>query len=508
MEGSNFFDNILGTIAGYDTQSLGSLPFGNLDFGPKDNKGNIIKFRRTAKWMGMESPMMQKYAYEFCAPVGTVVDKLTKYDLSGRLEINRKGGKGKDKELTGAWADSLRKLLDQPNILQSYEQWRGQQVVYKKVFGFCPVLPIMPIGFRGNKSPEKAFQLVNLPPWLFKPIMVANSNIVEAQSVGDIVSHYELSINGKVIKLDPSEVIILKDGFMQNSKVSLTLPLSRLVGLDMAVSNYCAAMEADNVLLRKKGPLGFISHDPGTKDITGYQPLRRTQKAELQRALDQYGLSWDKLQYVISRQPMRWNPMSFNVKDLDTTGTIVKSEKAICHKLGLPYALYEETENTYANDSDNALATCYQTEVIPDSNRDWKEFAKFFKAIDNNAIIATCFDHIGALQEDKQAAAITAQTLSSTLQVEYDSNIITKNQWLIARGYEPVPDGDTYKTEGGDPLAVKLGVGGLTGLIEVLTNPLMTKEVKQQTLILVFGIEPADAAKLATDPAPVTEPTI
>lgn len=448
MEGSNFFDNILGTIAGYDTQSLGSLPFGNLDFGPKNNKGDIIKFRRTAKWMGMESPMMQKYAYEFCAPVGTVVDKLTKYDLSGKLEINRKGGKGKDKELTGAWADSLRKLLDQPNILQSYEQWRGQQVVYKKVFGFCPVLPVMPIGFRGVKSPEKAFQLVNLPPWLFKPIMVANSNIVEAQSVSDIVSHYELSINGKVIKLDPNEIIILKDGFMQNSKFNLTLPLSRLVGLDMAVSNYCAAMEADNVLLRKKGPLGFISHDPGTKDWTGYVPLRKSQKNELQTALSQYGLTWDHLQYVISRQPMRWNPMSFNVKDLDTTGTIVKSEKAICHKLGLPYALFEETENTYANDSDNALATCYQTEVIPDSNRDWKEFAKFFKAIDNNAIIATCFDHIGALQEDKKSAAETAYANAQTATLAWKDGQLTRNEYRTLLGLEPDhPKGDEYYVE-------------------------------------------------------------
>lgn len=446
---NNFFDRILGTIAGFDTQSLGQLPFGNLDFGPKDSKGNIIKFKRTAKWMGLEAPLMQKYAYEFCAPVGTVIDRLTKYGLAGKFEITRRNGKGKEKELTSPWANSIRLLFDQPNVLQTYDQFRGQQDIYKRTYGFCPVLPIMPVGFRGSRSPEKAFQLINLPPWLFKPVMVQGSNIVESASISSLIDHYELSINGKIIKIDPSEIIILKDGFVQNTKWNLTLPLSRLVGLDMAVSNYCAAMEADNVLLRKKGPLGFIGPDPGgNKDSAGIVPYSKPQRRELQNALDQYGLGWDQYQYVISRKPMRWNPMSFNVKDLDTTGTIVKSEKAICHKLGLPYVLYEEGENTYANDSDNALATCFQTEVIPDASRDCREYEKFFKAVENNGCINICYDHIGALQEDKKEASTTLFTNTQAATLAWKDGQLTRNEYRLLIGLpDDHPQGDEYYVE-------------------------------------------------------------
>jgi len=442
--------DLFGSIADYDTGSFGSQPFGPLDFGPRDDKNHIIKFKRTAKWMGLESPLMQKYAYEFCSPVGTVVDRLAEYDLTGKLCITRKGGKGKEKELKNAWSEAILKLFDQPNVLQSWEQFRGQQTVYKKVFGFCPVLPIMPVGFRGKRSPEKAFQLVNLPPWLFKPILVANSNVAEAASLESLIQRYECTLNGKTIKIDPSEVIILKDGFMQNSKINLTLPLSKLVGLDMAVSNFCAAMEADNVLLKKKGPLGFIGPDPGNfKDSGGILPYTKGQRNELQGALEQYGLNLSQFQYVISRRAMRWNPISFNVKDLDTSGTIIKSEKAICHRLMLPYALYEETENTYANDSDNALATCYTTNVIPNANRDFSEYERFFKANDNNACIALDFEEVGVLQEDKADAAAVMLTNAQAATLAWKDGQITKNEYRMMIGQEELPgtEGDVYYVE-------------------------------------------------------------
>jgi hypothetical protein len=274
-----------------------------------------------------------------------------------------------------------------------------------------------------------------------------------------------------------------------------------LVGLDMAVSNICSAMEADNVLLRKKGPLGFISHDAATKDQVSYTPMTVKQRNTLQKSLHEYGLSWDQYQYVISRVATRWNPMSFNVKELGTKETVEKCEKAICHRYRFPYTLYEEQDATYAN-GDNAAATLYQTNVIPNANKDANQYNKFFKAKENACKIVRNFDNVGALQEDRKDAAEADKAQNESLQLQYDNDLITLNQWREKMGYDTQPGGDVVKSQvkGSDqPLAMKIGVGGVTSLIAILTDTTLQPEEKRQALIVLFGLEPGVANKMVVE---------
>lgn len=329
----------------------------------------------------------------------------------------------------------MNRLLNQPNPLQSWEQFRGQQIVYKKVFGFCPVLPIVPAGFEGQ--PWEATMMINLPPWCFD---VISNRQYTGTRIEDFVKKYVVNILGKRTEYEPNQILILEDSFFQDEAYDFLLPQSRLVGLDMAVSNICAAMEADNVLLRKRGALGFISHDTGSKDsVTGYIPMTVKQKKEAQRALNDYGLSWDQYQYAITRAPVKWNQTALDVRALGTTETITKCEKAICHRLGFPYILYEETETTYAN-GDNAAATVYQTNVIPNANKDAGKYNKFFRADEFKVKLSFDFESIGALQEDKQTEATRAKALDDALLIEYQNDLITLNEWREQRGYDPLPD--------------------------------------------------------------------
>lgn len=439
---NDFFDTLFGTIAG--SSSLGRAN-GGISFIPQDNKGNTIKIKgtNTARWLGMKSRLMQKYAYEYCYPVASIVDRLAEYDLTGELEILRASGKGKESEATNEFAVRMRKLLAQPNPLQSWEQFRGQQTLNKKVFGFCPVLPIVPIGFEGQ--PHMASAIINLPPWLFQAIPTRN-NITSATTIEDMVVEYRVSILGRTISLKPSQVFILEDSFMQDETTDFILPLSRLVGLDMAISNICAAMEADNVLLRKKGPLGFISHDAATKDQASYTPMSKVYKNQLQKDLSKYGLSWDQYQYVISRVATRWNPMSFNTAELGTKETIIAGEKAICHRFAFPYILYEETDTTYAN-GDNAAATVYQTNVIPNAKKDINKYNKFFKADENACKMEISFDRAAALQEDDKFRADASKLMNEALEKEWLNGVITLNKWREERGYNVVPGDDIYYQE-------------------------------------------------------------
>lgn len=486
----SFVNSLFGTIAGTSFSRQSS----DISFIPVDDKGHTIQIKGdSVNWLGLKSRTMQKYAYDYCYPVASVVDRLAEYDITGVIEVLNSKGKGKENFAKSEWATRMNRLLAQPNPMQSWEQFRGQQVIYKKIFGFCPVLPFVPAGM----TPDYATSMINLPPWLFDS--ESTKNIVFVSKQNEIVKQWKITILGKSFTFTSDQVIILEDSFMQDEESDFLLPQSRLVGLDMAVSNICRAMEANNVLLTKRGPLGFISHE-GAKDVAGTLPMNPDEKKELQDSLRQYGLSLEQYQYVISRTPSRWNPMSYDVNQLGILPTVTAGEKAICHRFGFPYVLYEEIDATFANSSTAAKAV-YQNNVIPNNAKDLNKYNKFFKSAENSAKIVGNFLHIAALQEDAKMQAEAANTLDQALSVEYNNNLITKNQWLTARGYDTVPDGDIYKAgSGSDPLAVKLGVGGTQSLIDLLANPSLNEEAKKNGLVILFGMTPEDAAKLVSKP--------
>lgn len=495
----NFFDNLFGSVA------RGTFPSNpSVDFIPKDSEGGTIQVKGdTASWLGLRNRSMQRYAYSYCFPLSSVIDRMAEMDTNGVVELLKLGGKGKNDYMKGHWAERMTKLFSKPNPLQTWEQFRGQQNVYKRIHGFCPVLPIIPSGFEA--SPEEAISMINIPPDLLKPKLTGR--IVGEKDITGIVESYSFSILGRIHTFRADQIIMLTDGFMQDEDEGYVLPQSRLVGLDMAISNICKAMEADNVLLTKKGPLGFISHDAAaTKDaVVGYMPMEKAEKEELQQALTAYGLTLAQFQYVISRQAVKWNPMSFDVKQLGTKETIVQNEKAICHRYGYPYVLYEETEAVYAN-GNNAAKSVYQNTIIPNAVKDYKAFEDFFKARENNAKIEVDFSHLPIFQQDEQTAAQAANTWNDALEKEWKNNVITLNQWLEKRGYDSIGEaGDKRIGEMGSsqPLVVTLGVGGTQALTEVIINTAITPDTKRQMLIIVFGLTQDQANKMVPNEEPV-----
>jgi hypothetical protein len=424
----SFINNLFGTIAG---QTNITPPW--VGFIPTDKEYGTLDIKSNAVWIGLKDRENQRLAYESCYPVASVVDKLAQLDTNGIVEILKLKGKGKDDYAKGEWADRMNRLFTHPNPLQSWDQFRGQQVVYKKIYGFCPVLPVIPVGL------SYAVTMINLPPYLFS---VERTGSLYGTKIEDHIKRYYLTLNGEKIPLDPSQVIILADGFILDDNL---LPQSKLVGLDMAVSNICAAMEADNVLLKKRGPLGFISHDAAaTKDsVAGYIPMQEREKKELQDALQQYGLSLSQYQYVISRTATKWNPMSFDVNQLGTKATVIAGAEAICQRYGFPYILFKESDSTFAN-GNQASKNVYQNEVIPSNKKDMAMYDKFFMAEENNATITCDFEWLPILQEDELQKANAAKAWNDALLIEYKNGLITKNQWLSQRGYDTIPDGDKY----------------------------------------------------------------
>jgi hypothetical protein len=206
-------------------------------------------------------------------------------------------------------------------------------------------------------------------------------------------------------------------------------------------------MEADNVLLRKKGPLGFISHDAAaTKDSTaGYIPMQEDEREELQEALARYGISWNQLQYVISRTAAKWNPMSFDVNALGTKETILAGARAICQRYHYPYVLFEDSDATYSN-QESAHKKLYETNIVPNNLRDMANFNMFFQAEENNCKIIMDYSHLTIFQEDALNTGRANAYQAQAMQILWLNNLVTFNEVKAAMGQESIagPEGDLY----------------------------------------------------------------
>ncbi len=445
-----WYNNLFGSIAG-----LAPVRGSGRDFIPKNNKGGVISLTgkgSEASWLGLKSVEMQKYAYMYCAPLASVIDGIASADSNGRIKIVKNDDTFEVSK--SGYAKRMATLLKRPNPMQTWTQFRAQQVCYKNSYGYCAIFPVMPAGMKFKDDPSFATSLWNLPPWLCR--LTPTRKMFGQMDQEGIIESLSITILGSEVTLTGDQFFTVDDGFMVDENNSYMTPMSKMVGLDWNVSNILAAMEADNVLLRKKGPLGFISHDAAAvKDsVAGYIPMTKMQKKELQENLGQYGMTWDQFQYVISRQAVKWNPMSFSVKDLETKETVKQGIDGICDRYNYPRVLLANVAAGTPSSQETALKYLYQNNVIPSNYGDMEEYNYYFKMEENGILITTNFDHLPVLQEDTNRAGLALKAKTDAITAQYMFKVITLNRMRIILGEAPIDGGDTYYD--GPPPGVKL----------------------------------------------------
>lgn len=422
--------NMFGSIAS------NRLPFStSMDFIPQDGNGNLVHLRGTnanPQWLGLQSIQMQFWAYVYCSPLAAVIDRLAEADTNGRIELANPDGTVNKNYTKNPTLYRMMKLLANPNPLQTWEEFNSQQVVICKTFGYCPVFAICPFGFDKSYSTS----LWNLNPYFVTPTYNINYDAFDPNS--NPISKWTANLFGSRIEIDGRDVMILKDGFVDQITTSLSLPLSKIAGLDYFVSNICAAMEADNVLLKKKGPLGVFSYDP-KPDMAGWKPMLPDQQKEIQSDLKRYGMTWGQLQYIVSKLPIKWNSMSFNVQELMTKETVRQGIDGICDRFGYPAELMSGKNATYEN-RNSAEKFLYQNNVIPFSLRRMARYCKFF----NISGLRQSFDHLPVLQDDILKAGQSRFAKSQALDIDWKNGIITWNEYRQLQGMDTETGGDIY----------------------------------------------------------------
>lgn len=441
---------------------------GQFQFIPIDGSGGITGAGQEdiqPRWIGLEGKNMQYWAYNYCSPLAAVIDRLAEADTNGRIEfVNNDKDKTTVKNVNkNPKLNRIKNLLKKPNPMQTWEEFNSEQVVLSKIFGYCPVLAICPSGF--DKSYTRF--MFNINPLRITPRVNENYDLFGNRtdfSTGkwdgidreNPIKEWYFSIGGRSYTINPKDIILVKDGYISSINPDLGLPLSKVAGLDWCVSNICAAMEADNVLLKKKGPLGVFSYDP-RNDMAGTVPMTPKQKTEIQTELSNYGMTLGQLQHIISKVPIKWNPMSFNVRDLMTKETARQGIDGICDRFAYPAELMSGKNATYEN-RNSAEKYLYQNNIIPFSLRRMAIYNEFFE-LDEVSIIMD-YDHLPVLQEDIMHAGQAFEALSKGLELMWKSGILTFNQVLIKLDLDTITGGDIYYPEwiSNNPEIAQIGI--------------------------------------------------
>lgn len=442
------------------------------------------------RWTGHNSSLT---AYQKCPPVPAIINRKAQAYINGKTWVLNTQGRAKEKEATSVEAKKLQNLLKRPNPLQSWKQFEAQAYIYQQLFGWTIILPIRPFGFKDNID---ATSLWNIPPFMVD-IEETNRLFYQSDTKG-IIKKIVLSYKGQRTELEVENVFIMKD--FTPSFDSLILPNSRICALEMPINNIIGAYESRNVLINYRGALGILSQETGGGQYP-VLPVTDDKKKELQKEFQRYGLKNSQWQFIITSAALKWQSMSIPTKDLMLFEEIEDDIMRICDQYGYPYQLMSSAKGTTFSNVKEAKQLLYQDSIIPEAENIYEQWNQFFQLDKYNLRMDKDFAHLPVLQEDEVQKMTARRTRDEAYQIEWENDLITRNQWRTANGEDPLPGDDLLRsqqiTESNQPLAVSIGVGGVQGLIAVITAQGMSDEARRATLEVVFGLTPADAARMA-----------
>jgi|GEM_PF-1307545 len=433
-------------------------------------------------------------AYLKCPPLASVINKRAAAYINGKTWVMNTRGK----EATSRDAEKIKALMNRPNPLQSWKQFEAQQRIYMDVFGWCAVLPIIPAGFE-EYGPIEATSMWNIPPFMLE--IKESGKLFYQLNQSQIFAEINLRYKDQKTKIDPSKIYFFKD--FVPSMASLILPGSRIQPLEMPVNNIMGALESRYSLIVARGALGIFSNDPGSGSFGG-MPLDPKEKEEIQKDFLRYGIKNKQWKFIITQASLRWQQVGIPTKELMLFEEIEDSYKMICEQYVYPWRLTSYGGGNSLGGTDAAIfeRQLYQNAIIPDAESTYDQWNNFFRTDEIKLRIEKDYSHLPVLQKNAQEAATARETLNRALKMEFENGLITLDQWLEKLGEDPLPDGSgnvrvSDIKNSNIPLAVTIGVGGVQGLISLLTAQGMSDEARQAALEIVFGLSSDDARRMS-----------
>jgi len=187
---------------------------------------------------------------------------------NGRFVHKKKDGTKEGKVIEDS---ALVELLENPNPLQSGEEWLTETAINYWVYGNNVILPV-----KGSSLSEYPSVINNLP---WKQIKIKTTGKRWKQTkIDDIIQEYRVCYSDGVDDIyKPSEVL----HFRRSGGKSAIIGESMLNACHMEISNVRGSMGYRNVNINEKGALGIMANK--SSDSSGKLPLSQEDRLALEK---------------------------------------------------------------------------------------------------------------------------------------------------------------------------------------------------------------------------------
>lgn len=385
-------------------------------------------------------------AYQSCPVVSSIINKQALCSVNGIVKIMDKT----NKESNGAAADAIRYLIQNPNPYQTGRNFRAQNQVYKRIYGYCPVLVIKKVGYEKDYTKWK---LINLPPWMLR-IEDDLSGYWYEENVRQFKS-ITLSYSGKTTPINPDNVYFITENqistglFMSNSNgenVSIHLPDSRLLPLKDNIINVTESLNARGALTRQRGPQWLLTNDANDNGDAGLFPLNPDVKKDLHDDFLRYGIMSGQRKAIITDAKLKLQTVGFDVSQLKLLEGEVQDAKFISDGLFFPPYLLGLVDAKFDNQQ-VAERNLYGNCIIPDAASDDEQWSQIFRLEGTGLRIFTDFSHLPVLQENLEQKARGRWYYNQALLIEWLQDGLTWNRWRELLGEDTVLGMDKYYSD-------------------------------------------------------------
>ena len=154
-----------------------------------------------------------------------------------------------------------------------------------------------------------------------------------------------------------------------------------------------------------------------------------------------YGLSARQAKVIVTNASLKWQQMTFSVKDLMLFEGINKNIQLLCDAFGYPYELLgNDSGVTYANKLE-AKRSFYQDSIIPISKIYAEKFTEFFGL--EGVSVAIDYSDVECLRMAEKEQAEAFYRKNEAMRIAYEKGVVSTAEWRLYIGY----DEEIYKPD-------------------------------------------------------------
>ena len=244
---------------------------------------------------------IEKYEsiYKEIPHVRIVIDKLASMFSNANVVITDLNGDAIENQDTNEYY----KLLQNPNVLQSREEFLMQLFIYNALYGTA-----FNNKLQAGDTPRAIY---NLPSQKVQTVLTGK--IFKQVDIKDIIKYYLLDKGDGTTETYETDDILLTTTPSPDNPI---LGTSKIDSLKMPISNIKAVLSKSNMILNKMGSIGILSNE-GAKDGMGALPMKPKEKKDIHdQYQSNYGHEANKMGIIISEANLKWQSMSYPTKDL------------------------------------------------------------------------------------------------------------------------------------------------------------------------------------------------